>query len=126
MKLYLKSHLKNVLNNEIVYFESNAIKDKNKIKYKNNDDLYTWVLKPQKLILNRNNKDIECTMYYELNKTIPSIYTIKENNISVDINIKTEKIKIEENKIYIKYIVEDSNDVFEYTIETSEINEFKK
>lgn len=59
-------------------------------------------------------------MYFEENKKIASSYKLKENNISIDIDILTNKLEIKENKIKITYTVIDSNTVYEYSIEMSE------
>lgn len=59
-------------------------------------------------------------MYFEINKTISSIYTLKQNNITINIDILTNKIELDENSIKILYTVIDSNVVYEYNIEMSE------
>ena len=78
------------------------------------------IINSKKILLNRNNDEIESTMSFEENKKIPSLYTLKENNISIDIEILTNKLEIKENNIKITYTVIDSNTVYEYNIEMSD------
>lgn len=121
MKLSLKSTLYNVEENSELSFNTICLKNKNKITFKNNEDNYTLITKSNKIILNRKNENFESTMYFELNKEIPSTYTLLENNITIDINIKTTNLKIEKNNINIEYTVIDSGDLYIYNIEMSEI-----
>ena len=45
--------------------------------------------------------------------------------LEIEIDIKTTKLNISEDKIIIHYTVLDSNEDYEYEIEMSEINEYK-
>ena len=120
-KIKLKGYLKNITDNEIFEFTTNAIKDKNKYKFIIDKEKYILnIINSKKILLNRNNDEIESTMSFEENKKIPSLYTLKENNISIDIEILTNKLEIKENNIKITYTVIDSNTVYEYNIEMSD------
>ena len=59
-------------------------------------------------------------MYFEENKKIPSLYTLKANNITLEIDLLTNKLEMNENNIKILYTIIDSNIVYEYNIEMSE------
>ena len=113
--------LKNITENDIKTFEASAIKQKDKYKFIIDNERYILtIIAPNKIIINRNNKEIEHTMFFEENKTISSIYTLKTNNITINIDILTNKIELSENNIKILYTVIDSNIVYEYNIEMSE------
>ena len=58
-------------------------------------------------------------MYFKKNKVISSIYTVKQNNITLEIDILTNNLEIKPNNIKIIYTVIDSNIVYEYNIEMS-------
>lgn len=120
-KIKLTGTLKNVTEKEEKTFSTFAIKQKNKYKFiVDNEKYLLTIIAPNKIIINRNNNEIEQTMYFETNKTISSIYTLKENNITINIDILTNKIELSENNIKILYTVIDSNIVYEYNIEMSE------
>ena len=120
-KILLKGYLKDITNNEEIVISTHAIKNNKKISYYLNNERYILqIISPDKLILNRTNNEIDSTLYFELNKTISSIYTIKENNLSIYIDIRTNLIEINDNYIRITYTVIDSNNNYEYYIEMSE------
>lgn len=120
-KINLKGYLKDITNNDITSINTKAILTKKKISFHLNSDIYILkIISPTKLILNRSNNEIDSTIYFELNKTISSIYTIKENSISIEIDIKTIALDISDNHLKIIYNVVDSNTKYEYYIEMSE------
>ncbi len=125
MKIKLINTLKNLEDNIIDTNTVIAEKEKNKITYQIDD--FNFILKiisPSTLILNRCNQNLECTMYFELNKTTSSIYTFKEEGYNLEINIKTTYLNITSEKIEIHYNVIDSNTSYEYHIEMSECYEY--
>ena len=120
-KIKISGMLKNITDNEINEFTTTAIKQKDKYKFIVNDEKYILtIIAPNKIIMNRNNNEIEQTMYFETNKTISSIYTLKENNITINIDVLTNEIELTENSIKILYTIIDSNISYEYNIEMSE------
>ena len=48
-------------------------------------------------------------------------YYLKENNYDVDIEVKTINLDINDNYIYIKYIIVDSKCEYEYKLEMSDV-----
>lgn len=126
-KITLNGYLKDITNNETNLINTKAIKDKQKITYYINHEKYTLkIISPTKLILNRNTKELDSTLFFEVSKILTSNYTIKENNLSLGIDIRTNKIEINEKYIKISYTVIDSNNNYEYYIEMSEWYEYKK
>ena len=122
MNISLISTLKNLNTNETQINKTIAKKNKNKITYKIDDFNYTIkIVSPKILILNRDNKEFECTMCFEINKTNIITYTLKKEGYNLEIEIKTNFLKIEDKKIEIHYNVTDSNTNYEYYIEMSEI-----
>ena len=120
-KIKISGMLKNITDNEITEFSTTAIKQKDKYKFIVNDEKYILtIIAPNKIIMNRNNNEIEQTMYFEKNKTVSSIYTLKENNITINIDVLTNEIELTENSIKILYTIIDSNISYEYNIEMSE------
>lgn len=59
-------------------------------------------------------------MYFENSKTIPANYTLKDKDITFDIDITTISLDITNNEIKIIYLVNDSNNKYEYYIVRSE------
>jgi len=120
-KINIKGYLKDITNITKTNISTTAIKNNKKISYYFENDKYVLqIISPQQLILKRTNKEIDSTIYFELNKTKQATYLIKENNLSLDIDIKTNNIEINNNYIKISYTVIDSNSNYEYYIEMSE------
>ena len=118
MKIKIKGYLKNITENTETQINTTAIKTKNKISYIIDKDKYTInILSPNKLILLRENNEIKNIIYFESNKTTQSLYTIKENDLTLEIDIKTINIVINNNNINIIYLVKDSNTKYDYNIE---------
>ena len=121
MKIKLKGTIKDLTNNEVTSFETTAIKTKNNYKYIIDNEKYILnVIDNKKIVLVRSTHEFENTMYFEKNKKIPSLYTLKSNNITLEIDILTTSLEIEENRIKILYRVIASNNDYEYNIEMSE------
>lgn len=75
------------------------------------------------IILIRENKEFKNTLIFSLkNKTVAS-YILKENNLTLDININTKIMEYTDNKITIKYEVVESNETYEFQIETEKMYE---
>lgn len=120
-KLNIKGYLKDITNNEITEINTKAIKVKNKISYYLGQEKYTLkIISPTKLILKRSTKEIDSIIYFEENKILPSDYSLKDNNLSLNIDIRTDKINLNNEFIKISYTVIDSNNNYEYYIEMSE------
>lgn len=120
-KLNIKGYLKDITNNEITKINTKAIKVKNKISYYLDQEKYTLkIISPTKLILKRSTKEIDSIIYFEENKILPSDYSLKDNNLSLNIDIRTDKINLNNEFIKISYTVIDSNNNYEYYIEMSE------
>ena len=121
MKIHLKGYLKDITNDEILEIDTFAIKKDNQITYYLDKEKYIInIVNPTKLILNRITSEIETTLYFEDGKTKNADYLLKENNLSLKIAIRTNKILLSNQYIKINYTVIDSNNNYDYYIEMSE------
>ena len=50
-----------------------------------------------------------------------SNYLIKENNCDVDIDIDVIDLKIDDDIIYIKYLISETNCIYEYKLEMRDV-----
>jgi len=121
LRVKIKNYILNKNTNNSESFKTTGIFSKNNIKYKNEDTSYQIKLQKEKVILIRENKNFYNIIEFCENKTKKSIYNVKENNISIEINIKTKNLKIEKNKIEIEYEIIDSKENFIYKIEMEDI-----
>ena len=121
IKVKVNSILSNTTDKENQIVECTGIKQKNKIIYKRENVKHSLIINKNNIELIRENDIFKNILSFQLNKTTNNEYYIKENNISVYINIITNEINIYENEIIIKYKVLDSNTEYIYKIEVSDI-----
>ena len=109
IRILIKGYLKNISENEIVNFECKGIKNKNKVTYVDNDVRFNIKINDDNVMLIRDGADFINTFIFDKNKKNSiSNYLIKENNCDVDI-------------IYIKYLISETNCIYEYKLEMSDV-----
>jgi uncharacterized beta-barrel protein YwiB (DUF1934 family) len=120
IRIKIKGYLKNITDNEVIEFEEKGIKNKYKIIYTNDNVKTTIKIDGNKVMLIRDGSDFINTFVYD-KKSSSCNYFLKENNYDVDIDINTLNIDINDDSIYIKYLIIDSNIEYEYKIEMSDV-----
>lgn len=120
IKVLIKGYLKNITENEIFYIDAKGIYNKDKIKFTYDNTKYTFNLNKDNIIMNRESDDFISNMYFKENNKSYSNYLVKENNLSLDIEVLTKALKIRNNLILINYYVIDSETDYEVKIEMSD------
>ena len=122
IRILIKGYLKNISENEIVNFECKGIKNKNKVTYVDNDVRFNIKINDDNVMLIRDGSDFINTFIFDKNKkNIISNYLIKENNCDVDIDIDVIDLKIDDDIIYIKYLISETNCIYEYKLEMRDV-----
>ena len=122
IRILIKGYLKNISENEIVNFECKGIKNKNKVTYVDNDVRFNIKINGDNVVLIRDGDDFINTFIFDKNKKNSiSNYLIKENNCDVDIDIDVIDLKIDDDIIYIKYLISETNCIYEYKLEMSDV-----
>ena len=122
IRILIKGYLKNISENEIVNFECKGIKNKNKVTYVDNDVRFNIKINDDNVMLIRDGADFINTFIFDRNKKNSiSNYLIKENNCDVDIDIDVIDLKIDDNIIYIKYLISETNCIYEYKLEMRDV-----
>ena len=122
IRILIKGYLKNISENEIVNFECKGIKNKNKVTYVDNDVRFNIKINDDNVMLIRDGADFINTFIFDKNKKNSiSNYLIKENNCDVDIDIDVIDLKIYDDIIYIKYLISETNCIYEYKLEMSDV-----
>lgn len=107
-KINIKTIIKQ--NNEIQEtIETQALLEKNEITYLNNG--IATILDIKKQTIRRITEELELIIDFK-----KEIITTDYEECSLDISIKVIKKEIEQNRIYVKYEITDSKDIFEYEI----------
>ena len=105
-------YLKNITENEREEIKENAIFTKNKLNYIKENVKHTILFKEKDILLLRETNEFKNILTFSKNRSILSEYIIKENNISIDIEVETLDLIHEENELYIKYKIVDSNIIY--------------
>lgn len=122
IRILIKGYLKNISENEIVNFECKGIKNKNKVTYVDNDVRFNIKINDDNVMLIRDGADFINTFIFDKNKKNSiSNYLIKENNCDVDIDIDVIDLKIDDDIIYIKYLISETNCIYEYKFEMRDV-----
>lgn len=112
----LNGYIKNINEDTLENISSNAIITKDKITYINNDVKHIIHIKNNELILIRETNEFKNILTFSLNRSILSEYVIKKEDLCLEINIKTLELSITDKIIYIKYLILDSNAIYEYKL----------
>ena len=112
----LTGYIKNITEDTLENISSNAIITKDKITYINNDVKHIIHIKNNELILIRETNEFKNILTFSLNRSILSEYIIKKEDLCLEINIKTLELSITDKIIYIKYLILDSNTIYEYKL----------
>ena len=125
IKIKVKGFLKDIDEGTITNIDTFGIKNKNKITYKEETVTNTILQEEDKLILIRENDEFKNILIFDLNKETISEYLLKENDLTIELNIKTNLVEIDNNYIKVRYLVIDSDNEYEYNIEMSDKYEYK-
>jgi len=112
----INDYLKKITKQETEIIKENAILNKNKLTYIKDNIKHTIISKEKEIILIRENKDFKNILTFSQNRSILSEYIIKENNLSVYIEVETLELNKKEYELCIKYKIIDSNIIYEYKI----------
>lgn len=124
IKIKVKGYLKNLTENTIDLIETKAIKNSNKINYFIDNTKYEIIINNNKITLLRENNEFSHGMIFQKNITNKSEYYLKESNYSLEFNIKTTNLIIKENKIDITYEILESENIYNYVLEMSDVYEY--
>ena len=125
IKIKVKGYLRDIDEGTITDIDTFGIKNKNKITYNEETVTNTILQEDNKLILIRENNEFKNILIFDLNKETISEYLLKENDLTIELNIKTNLVEIEDNYIKVRYLVIDSDNEYEYSIEMSDKYEYK-
>ena len=117
IRIRIKGYLENITENTKEIIDVIGIKNKETIKYLNNDTSYKIIINNHKITMIRENKNFIHKFIFEEEKEHETNYYIKEYNTELNINIITNNLNVSENKIEITYKIIDSNEKYKYLIE---------
>jgi hypothetical protein len=120
IKINVKVKLANLTENKEELINTNGIKNSNIISYVNDNIKHKLILDNNKITLLRENNEFSHGILFEENKTNSSEYYLKESKYSIEFNIETIKLILDNNKIDITYKILESENIYNYVLEVSD------
>ena len=120
IKIKVKGKLENISNFETIDIDTNGIKNKESIIFKDNDIKYTIKFNNSSIILKRETEEFINNFVFTEGKKSNSEYYIKEYKTNIDIEIYTTKIVKTDEYIEIHYQISENNNSFIFTLEMRE------
>lgn len=122
-KVKIKSTLQNLTSNEVYSTDTIGIKIDNKIKFKDNEINVVICVNEESVMIERKCKEYHLTLHLSQNNITKGTYNIYNLGI-IDLDITTNKLIINENKIETNYILDFRNNEkteFKFLIELEEL-----
>ena len=94
-------------------------KEKNIIKYKEEDLQVTIQILDNKVIIERKNEEYDLNLIFSQNERVTCKYQVDFIGLNLEIDVYTKILEIEENRIYINYELFNDNKsigTFEYKL----------
>ena len=94
-------------------------KEKNIIKYKEEDLQVTIQILDKKVIIERKNEEYDLNLIFSQNERVTCKYKVDFIGLNLEIDVYTKILEIEENRIYINYELFNDNKsigTFEYKL----------
>ena len=120
IKIKVKGYLKNITEKTTELIDTNGLKNNNIISYIIDNTKYKLILEDSKITLLRESNEFSHGMIFVEGNTNPSEYYLKESNYSLEFNIETTKIILDNNKIDITYKILESDNIYNYVLEVSD------
>ena len=94
-------------------------KEKNIIKYKEEDLQVTIQILDKKVIIERKNEEYDLNLIFSQNERVTCKYQVDFIGLNLEIDVYNKRLEIEENRIYINYELFNDNKsigTFEYKL----------
>lgn len=119
IRVKIKGFLRNITENDILYFDEKGIENKNKISFIKDDVKYSIKLSDSEITILREGNDYINSFIFNRTKGSSS-YTLKDNNYTIDMDIIVKELIINDNSFCVKYLISDTNCEYEFKLEMSE------
>ena len=117
IRIKIKGYLENTNEKTKEIIDTNAIKNKNKITYLNNNTSHKIEFDDNKIILIRDNQEFSHKFIFDIDNITKSEYYIKELNTSIEVFVRTIELHKTEKQIKIIYEIIDDNNKYIYSLD---------
>lgn len=120
IKIKVSGYIEKISDKSKEIFENKAIFNNHELKFSNKDTNYFIDLRNKSIKLIRENENMKQYFIFDKNKETKCEYYIKEYHISIDFEIITSIINVNDQSIYIEYKVKDTLEKYIFKLEMSD------
>ncbi len=116
IRVSVNGYLKNNTDGENTVFKEKGIRTKDKLSFVFDDVKYSIKINDNDIMLVRDGNDFINSFSFS-EKSGKSNYYLKEHGYSIDMDVKVDVLVIDDNKIFIKYVIAQTGCEYELMIE---------
>lgn len=116
IRVSVNGYLKNNTDGENTVFKEKGIRTKDKLSFVFDDVKYSIKINDNDIMLVRDGNDFINSFSFS-EKSGKSNYYLKEHGFSIDMDVNVDVLVIDDNKIFIKYVIAQTGCEYELMIE---------
>ena len=116
IRVFVNGYLKNNTDGENTIFKEKGIRTKDKLSFVFDDVKYSIKINDNDILLVRDGNDFINSFSFN-EKHGKSNYYLKEHGYSIDMDVNVDVLVIDDNKIFIKYVIAQTGCEYELMIE---------
>lgn len=116
IRVSVNGYLKNNTDGENTIFKEKGIRTKDKLSFVFDDVKYSIKINDNDIMLVRDGNDFINSFSFS-EKSGKSNYYLKEHGYSIDMDVNVDVLVIDDNKIFIKYVIAQTGCEYELMIE---------
>ena len=116
IRVFVNGYLKNNTDGENTIFKEKGIRTKDKLSFVFDDVKYSIKINDNDIMIVRDGNDFINSFSFS-EKSGKSNYYLKEHGYSIDMDVNVDVLVIDDNKIFIKYIIAQTGCEYELMIE---------
>ena len=116
IRVFVNGYLKNNTDGENTIFKEKGIRTKDKLSFVFDDVKYSIKINDNDIMLVRDGNDFINSFSFS-EKSGKSNYYLKEHGYSIDMDVNVDVLVIDDNKIFIKYVIAQTGCEYELMIE---------
>ena len=116
IRVFVNGYLKNNTDGENTIFKEKGIRTKDKLSFVFDDVKYSIKINDNDIMLVRDGNDFINSFSFS-EKSGKSNYYLKEHCYSIDMDVNVDVLVIDDNKIFIKYVIAQTGCEYELMIE---------
>ena len=120
IRVKVDGYLKNKTENELITFDEKGIRNKNKLSFNFDGVKFSFKIDDNNVLLVREGNDFINSFLFDKDNG-HSDYFLKDHGYSMDMSLNVNDLVIDKDKIFIRYVIIDTDCEYELLIEMRDI-----